>query len=154
MASSSSVVIVSAPAPSSGNRPSDTNAPPPLARSTVVVVVLVSVLVHELGHAYHNLCEQDRTSLQVSGTPMTLAETASTFCETILRKAALKTVTPAEQLTIIEGALQGAAAPYGGSHRLRSSAATADGPGSFAVALLDTLASTTPEDLTDKADLA
>jgi oligoendopeptidase F len=41
---------------------------------------------------------------------MTLAETASTFCETILRKAALKTVSPDEQLTIIEGALQGAAA--------------------------------------------
>jgi pepF/M3 family oligoendopeptidase len=70
----------------------------------------VTTLAHELGHAYHTLCEQDRTSLQVYATPMTLAETASTFCETILRKAALQTVTPAEQLTIIEGGLQGAAA--------------------------------------------
>lgn len=70
----------------------------------------VTTLAHELGHAYHNLCEENRTTLQAWGTPMTLAETASTFCETILRKAALKTVSPAEQLTIIEGDLQGAAA--------------------------------------------
>lgn len=70
----------------------------------------VTTLAHELGHAYHNLCEEDRTMLQAMSTPMTLAETASTFCETILRKAALKTVTPAEQLTIIAGALSGAAA--------------------------------------------
>jgi oligoendopeptidase F len=70
----------------------------------------VTTLAHELGHAYHNLCEEKRTKLQALGTPMTLAETASTLCETILRKAALKTVSPAEQLTIIEGALQGAAA--------------------------------------------
>jgi pepF/M3 family oligoendopeptidase len=70
----------------------------------------VTTLAHELGHAYHNLCEAHRTKLQAFGTPMTLAETASTFCETILRKAALRTVTPEEQVTIIEGALQGAAA--------------------------------------------
>jgi pepF/M3 family oligoendopeptidase len=70
----------------------------------------VSTLAHELGHAYHNLCEEDRTMLQAMGTPMTLAETASTFCETILRKAALKTVAPGEQVTILEGALQDAAA--------------------------------------------
>jgi pepF/M3 family oligoendopeptidase len=70
----------------------------------------VSTLAHELGHAYHNLCERERTMIQSSGTPMTLAETASTFCETILRKAALKTVAPEEQITILEGALQDAAA--------------------------------------------
>jgi oligoendopeptidase F len=70
----------------------------------------VSTLAHELGHAYHNLCEADRTMLQSTGTPMTLAETASTFCETILRKAALDAVGPLEQITIVEGALQDAAA--------------------------------------------
>ncbi|MDQ4044526.1 MAG: M3 family oligoendopeptidase, partial [Chloroflexota bacterium] len=70
----------------------------------------VSTLAHELGHAYHNLCEEDRTMLQAMGTPMTLAETASTFCETILRKAALETVEPEEQITILEGTLQDAAA--------------------------------------------
>jgi oligoendopeptidase F len=41
-------------------------------------------------------------------TPMTLAETASTFCETIVRHAALAAATPAEQLDIVEGSLQGA----------------------------------------------
>jgi pepF/M3 family oligoendopeptidase len=70
----------------------------------------VSTLAHELGHAYHNLCEADRTMIQSTATPMTLAETASTFCETILRKAALQTVGPDEQIAILEGALQDAAA--------------------------------------------
>lgn len=70
----------------------------------------VSTLAHELGHAYHNLCEENRTMLQSMGTPMTLAETASTFCETILRKAALDAVGPLEQITILEGSLQDAAA--------------------------------------------
>lgn len=68
----------------------------------------VSTLAHELGHAYHNLCEEHRTMIQAMGTPMTLAETASTFCETILRKAALATVAPEEQIAILEGALQDA----------------------------------------------
>src|SRR5699024_12388116 len=35
----------------------------------------VSTMAHELGHAYHNVCEKDRTVLQRTGTPMTLAET-------------------------------------------------------------------------------
>src|SRR5205085_42181 len=48
----------------------------------------VSTLAHELGHAYHNLNLVQRTMLQRS-TPMTLAETASIFCETIIRNAAL-----------------------------------------------------------------
>lgn len=65
----------------------------------------VSTMAHELGHAYHNVCEKDRTVLQRSGTPMTLAETASTFCETILRKAAIETGTEDEKFAILEGAL-------------------------------------------------
>src|SRR5439155_1306747 len=40
----------------------------------------VSTLAHELGHAYHNLLRAPRTPLQ-RRTPMTLAETASTFGE-------------------------------------------------------------------------
>jgi oligoendopeptidase F len=65
----------------------------------------VSTMAHELGHAYHNLCERDRTMLQKIGTPMTLAETASTFCETILRKAAIEKVSVDEKFAILEGAL-------------------------------------------------
>src|SRR2546421_7897418 len=89
----------------------------------------VSTLAHELGHAYHNLNLAQRTMLQRS-TPMTLAETASIFCETIIRNAALRMapIRPAndaaassfaqagrkenagkqEQIAILEASLQGA----------------------------------------------
>jgi oligoendopeptidase F len=66
----------------------------------------VSTLAHELGHAYHNRCLQDRLSLQ-KGTPMTLAETASIFCETIITHAALKDADTEERLMILEGSIQG-----------------------------------------------
>jgi pepF/M3 family oligoendopeptidase len=66
----------------------------------------VSTLAHELGHAYHNLCLAGRTPVQRS-TPMTLAETASIFCETIVRKAALKSLEPKDRLAILEASLQG-----------------------------------------------
>ncbi len=66
----------------------------------------VSTLAHELGHGYHNLCLYGRTPLQ-RATPMTLAETASIFCETIIRQAVLKDGTPGEQLAVLEASLQG-----------------------------------------------
>jgi pepF/M3 family oligoendopeptidase len=66
----------------------------------------VSTLAHELGHGYHNFNLAGRTMLQRS-TPMTLAETASIFCETIIRHAALALGGPAEQMEILEAALQG-----------------------------------------------
>ena len=67
----------------------------------------VSTLAHELGHAYHNLNEAELTPLQRQ-TPMTLAETASIFCETIVRHAALAESGPADQVEILDGALQDA----------------------------------------------
>ncbi len=66
----------------------------------------VSTLAHELGHGYHNLCLAERTALQ-HGTPMTLAETASIFCETIVKEGVMRRATPAEQLVILEASLQG-----------------------------------------------
>ncbi|MEP7200594.1 MAG: M3 family metallopeptidase, partial [Chloroflexota bacterium] len=65
----------------------------------------VSTLAHELGHAYHNLNLAPRAMLQ-RATPMTLAETASTFCQTIVQHAALQSVPASEQLMILEAALQ------------------------------------------------
>jgi len=65
----------------------------------------VSTLAHELGHAYHNLALKDRTMLQ-RFTPMTLAETASIFCQTIILDAALKDADPEDQFGILEGSLQ------------------------------------------------
>ncbi len=67
----------------------------------------VGTLAHELGHAYHNYCLRNRTDLQ-TGIPMTLAETASTFCETICRKAAIESGNVEESLAILEASLQGA----------------------------------------------
>ena len=64
-------------------------------------------LAHELGHAYHNLNLADRTMLQ-SFTPMTLAETASIFCQTIILDAALKDSDPEDQFVLLEGSLQDA----------------------------------------------
>jgi oligoendopeptidase F len=68
----------------------------------------VKTLAHELGHAYHNICLAERTPLQ-KRTPSTLAETASIFCETIVKVAALQEVAEEEQVSILEGSLQGAA---------------------------------------------
>jgi oligoendopeptidase F len=66
----------------------------------------VSTLAHELGHAYHNLTRAPRTPLQ-RRTPMTLAETASTFCETLVRDAALQEASKGEQVEILEAWLSG-----------------------------------------------
>lgn len=65
----------------------------------------MSTLAHELGHGYHNLIRSVRTPIQRS-TPMTLAETASIFCETIVRNAAMRDADRAEQLSILEASLQ------------------------------------------------
>jgi len=67
----------------------------------------VSTLAHELGHAYHNLNLAGRTATQ-QVTPMTLAETASIFCETVVTQAALTQVSPQEQFVILEASLQSA----------------------------------------------
>ncbi|KAA3665326.1 MAG: oligoendopeptidase F [Chloroflexi bacterium] len=65
----------------------------------------VGTLAHELGHAYHNLNLAHRTALQRS-TPMTLAETASTFCQKIVENAALRTADAQDQLIILDGLLE------------------------------------------------
>jgi len=70
----------------------------------------VSTLAHELGHAFHNECayRADKTELQQS-TPMTLAETASIMCETIITEAVLKQVTdPQEELAVLEAQMNNA----------------------------------------------
>lgn len=69
----------------------------------------VSTLAHELGHAFHNDCavRAGKTMLQ-SITPMTLAETASIMCETIVTEAILaRTTEPQEVLAILETQLTG-----------------------------------------------
>jgi oligoendopeptidase F len=65
----------------------------------------VTTLAHELGHSYHAYALGERSALQRM-TPSTLAETASIFCETIVKEAALKGASPAEEIVILENALQ------------------------------------------------
>ncbi|MCC6188435.1 MAG: M3 family oligoendopeptidase [Anaerolineales bacterium] len=65
-------------------------------------------IAHELGHAYHNQCLAACQPLQ-RVTPMTLAETASTFCETLITDAAMAAAaSPAEEISILETFLIGA----------------------------------------------
>lgn len=66
----------------------------------------VATLAHELGHAYHNLNLAGLAPLQRS-MPMTLAETASTFCETLVKEAVLAEASDDEALFITEQSLQG-----------------------------------------------
>ncbi len=67
----------------------------------------MGTLAHELGHAYHNYVRAGLTYHQRL-TPMTLAETASIFSETLVRQAALKQATQEEQKAILDASLQGA----------------------------------------------
>ena len=69
----------------------------------------ISTVAHELGHAYHNECafQAGKTMLQTQ-TPMTLAETASIMCETIVSQAILRRAAdPQEELAILENMLIG-----------------------------------------------
>ena len=60
----------------------------------------VLTLAHELGHAWHNWVMRDLSSMQ-SRYPMTLAETASIFAETLVRDALTQqATTPQQQLEI------------------------------------------------------
>ena len=68
----------------------------------------IMTLAHELGHAYHNSTMVGRTPMQ-RGTPSSLAETASIFCETIMVGHGIATARDdAERLAILEVDLQGA----------------------------------------------
>ena len=61
----------------------------------------VITMAHELGHGFHGECLKDESALNTSY-PMPLAETASTFCETIVKKAAIKEADKEEALAILE----------------------------------------------------
>jgi oligoendopeptidase F len=71
----------------------------------------VTTLAHELGHGYHNdaVHRLGRTPLQARK-PMTLAETASMFCEALVVEAMLRDGDDSLRLAVLEQSLQGAAA--------------------------------------------
>lgn len=67
----------------------------------------VLTLAHELGHAYHGNCLKGQSILNTSY-PMPLAETASIFCETIVRNAALKDADDDLRISILDNSLTNA----------------------------------------------
>jgi pepF/M3 family oligoendopeptidase len=64
----------------------------------------VSTLAHELGHAWHNECV-GRYPLLMTEYTMPLAETASTFNETLLAQTVLETADGELAFSILEGSL-------------------------------------------------
>lgn len=67
----------------------------------------VATLAHELGHAYHDSVVKDFPPSQADY-PMTLAETASIFGETVIFTEVMKTASRDQQLPLIEAFVQGA----------------------------------------------
>ena len=67
----------------------------------------VLTIAHELGHAFHGDRIQQESILNTSY-PMPLAETASIFCETIVRNAVMEDADDDLQLSILENSLQSA----------------------------------------------
>lgn len=66
----------------------------------------VITLAHELGHAYHG-DQIFKENVFNSSYTMPVAETASTFCETIVKNAALKEANKEEKINILEESLKG-----------------------------------------------
>jgi len=66
----------------------------------------VITLSHELGHAYHGECIFENNLLS-SSYPMPVAETASTFCETIVMNSVIEKSNDDEKLTLLDSVLQG-----------------------------------------------
>ena len=61
----------------------------------------VVTMAHELGHGYHGYCLEEESILNTSY-PMPLAETASIFCETIVKKAAIKEGNEEQAFAVLE----------------------------------------------------
>ena len=61
----------------------------------------MTTLAHELGHGYHGANLMEETALNAEY-PMPIAETASIFCETIVKEAVLKSANEEETFTLLE----------------------------------------------------
>ncbi|MGL4344006.1 MAG: M3 family oligoendopeptidase [Cellulosilyticaceae bacterium] len=67
----------------------------------------VITMAHELGHGFHDACLNKESNINIH-CPMPLAETASTFCETLVKKAAIKEADEEEALAILEAEISDA----------------------------------------------
>lgn len=66
----------------------------------------IITVAHELGHGFHGHNIFKSSYLNASY-PMPLAETASTFCETVVKDHLMKLATPDEQLMLLDTAIEG-----------------------------------------------
>ena len=64
----------------------------------------ITTMAHELGHGYHGECLKNESIINADY-PMPIAETASTFCETIVKKAAIKSSEKKVAFSILEAEL-------------------------------------------------
>ncbi len=67
----------------------------------------IITLAHEIGHAYHFYCMKNKPALFFDY-PMTLAETASTFAETIVKQDMIKNSSSQDKIKILDIDLQDA----------------------------------------------
>lgn len=67
----------------------------------------VSVLAHEIGHAYHSSCLAGETMVNTDY-PVPIAETASIFCESLIHQELLQSAPEGEILPILERSLSDA----------------------------------------------
>lgn len=67
----------------------------------------VSVLAHEIGHAYHSSCLAGETMVNTDY-PVPIAETASIFCESLIHQTLLQSAPEEEMLPILERSLSDA----------------------------------------------
>jgi pepF/M3 family oligoendopeptidase len=67
----------------------------------------ISILAHELGHAYHSSCLAHETMLNTDY-PIPIAETASIFCETIVNQALIASSAKKEAHLILERSISDA----------------------------------------------
>ena len=67
----------------------------------------IITLAHELGHGFHGECLKNESILNTHY-PMPIAETASTLCETIVAKEAIKDASRETAITILENSLMDA----------------------------------------------
>lgn len=66
----------------------------------------MNTLAHELGHGYHGQSLKNESTLNATY-PMPLAETASIFCETIVKNAAIKEANKEETFSILGNTIMG-----------------------------------------------
>lgn len=67
----------------------------------------MSVLAHEIGHAYHSSCLANETMINTDY-PIPIAETASIFCETIVNNELLRIAPMEEALSVLERSISDA----------------------------------------------